>query len=200
MKKTSVLPALLASLIWCSTGLTQAAPTQQRFTTRGFQFTVGLTGARSTIEQGDSSAAGIGASVHGGYGFTRRLSLFAGVTGTTEVSGEYALAHVDLGGRLLLSEAKLRPYLLGAWTMRQSREVIPEHFDDEIVQIRGFGPSVGAGVEFGVSPEAAVDVGLVYTGGDYTERKITKDPWTDLGSDRFGGGSLRFTVGVTGRL
>jgi hypothetical protein len=43
-------------------------------------------------------------------------------------------------------------------------------------------------------------VGLVYTGGDYTEGKITKDPWTDLGSGRFGGRSLRFTVGVTARL
>jgi hypothetical protein len=83
--------------------------------------------------------------------------------------------------------------------MRQSREVIPEHFDDKIVQIRGFGPSVGAGVEFGVSPEAAVDVGLVYTGGDYTEGKITNDPWTSLGSDRVGGRSLRFTVGITAR-
>lgn len=199
MKKTSVLSALLASLTWCSTGLAQDAPTQQRFTTRGFQFTVGLTGARSAIEKGESSTAGIGVSLHGGYGITRRLSLFAGGTGTTMEAGKYALAHVDLGGRFLLSEAQLRPYLQAAWTGRQAREDIPEHFDDRVVQIRGFGPSVGAGVEYGVSPEAAVDIGLVYTGGDYTEGKITKDPWTNLGSESFGGRTLRFTVGVTAR-
>lgn len=200
MKKTSILSVLLASFTWCSTGIAQDVPPQQRFTTRGFQFTVGLTGARSTIEQGESATAGIGISLHGGYGFTRRLSLFAGGTGTTMESGKYALAHVDLGSRFLLSEAQLRPYVQAGWTGRLAREEIPEHFDDRVVQIRGFGPSVGAGVEYGVSPEAAVDVGLVYTGGDYTEGKITKDPWTDLGSDRFGGRSLRFTVGVTARL
>ncbi|HEY0037556.1 MAG TPA: outer membrane beta-barrel protein [Longimicrobium sp.] len=200
MKKTSILSALLASLIGCSTGFAQDAPAQQRFTTSGFQFTVGLTGAQSTIEEGESATTGIGISLHAGYGITRRLSLFAGGTGTTMESGKYALAHVDLGGRFLLSEAQLRPYLQAGWTGRLAREEIPEHFDDEVIQIRGAGPSVGAGVEYGVSPEAAVDVGLVYTGGDYTEGKITKDPWTDLGSDAFGARSLRFTVGVTARL
>lgn len=199
MQKTPILSALLASIVGCSTGAAQAAPTEQRFTTRGFQFSVGLTGAHATVENGESSTAGIGVSLHAGYGITRRLSLFAGGTGTTMESGKYALAHVDLGGRYLLSEAQLRPYVQAAWTGRQAREDIPEHFDDRVVQIRGFGPSVGAGVEYGVSPEASVDVGLVYTGGDYTEGKITKDPWTDLGSERFGGRTLRFTVGITAR-
>lgn len=194
-----MLPALLASLMWCSTGLAQAAPTQQQFTTRGFQFTVGLTGARSILEKGASATTGIGISLHGGYGVTRRLSLFAGGTATTMESGKYALAHVDVGGRYLLSEAELRPYVQAAWTGRLAREEIPEHFDARVIQVRGMGPSVGAGVEYGVSPEAAVDIGLVYTGGDYTEGKITDDPWTELGSNRFGGRSLRFTVGVTAR-
>ena len=194
-----MLAALLASLVWCSTGLSQAAPMDQRFTTRGFQFTVGLTGAQATIESGESATMGIGVSLHAGYGFTRRLSLFAGGTGTTMESGRYALAHVDLGGRFLLSDAQLRPYVQAAWTGRQAREEIPELIDARVVQIRGFGPSVGVGVEYGVSPEAAVDIGLVYTGGDYTEGKITKDPWTNLGSESFGGRTLRFTLGVTAR-
>jgi opacity protein-like surface antigen len=199
MKKSSMSTALLASLVWCSAGVAQAAPTEQQFTTRGFQFTVGLTGAQATVEKGESATLGIGVSLHAGYGFTRRLSLFAGGTGTTMESGKYALAHVDLGARFLLSDGELRPYVQAAWTGRQAREEIPELIDARVVQIRGVGPSVGAGVEYGVSPEAAVDIGLVYTGGDYTEGKITKDPWTNLGSESFSGRTLRLTVGVTAR-
>jgi opacity protein-like surface antigen len=195
--KTSTLAALLASLVSWSAGAAQPAPAPERFTTRGLQFGAGLTGARSSVEGGESSTDGIGVSFQVGYGLTRRLALVAGVTGTTMDGGSYALAHLDLGGRFLLSEARLRPYLQAALTGRLAREEIPEHFDDTVLQFRGFGPSVGAGVEYGVSPEAAVDVGLTWTAGDYTEGKVTDEPWRKLGSESFGGRSLRFTVGVT---
>jgi opacity protein-like surface antigen len=175
----------------------QAAPSAPAFRTTGLVLGFGLTGAAATFEGGDHTTQGVGVGVRAGYGLGR-FALVAGAAAERMDIGTYTLAQLDLGGRYLFSDARLRPYVQGAWSARVARKTLAG-WVQRTIEVRSLGPSVGAGAEYGMSPRVAVDVGLLYTGGRYTHGHVTGEPWEDLGADAYDGRSLRLDVGVVVR-
>jgi hypothetical protein len=109
--------------------------------------------------------------------------------------GDYTMGHFDLGVRYLLSTARFRPYVEGAFS---GRAVSIDVFG-ETLEIRGAGPTVGGGLEYSFGRAAALDVGLAYTFGKYTEGRLGGGSWEDLGNESIKGTSARFNIGVVWR-
>lgn len=166
-----------------------------QYKTSGVQIGAYLNGTSATYEQGDETDSGVGLTLRLGYGFGNRLSVFFAATGSSMDSGDYTLAHADFGARYLFADARLRPYVQGAFSGRALRF----DFAGETLEARGAAPTVGAGLEYGLGRSAALDVGLNYTFGNYNEGRLSGGSWEDLGEDRIESGSARVDVGVVWR-
>jgi len=175
----------------------QGTPGAQAFRTTGLTLGVGLTGAAATFEGGDHTTRGVGVGLRAGYG-VGRFTLLAGVAAERMDVGTYTLAQLDLGGRYLFSDARLRPYVQGALSARVARKTL-SGWVQRTIEVRSLGPSAGAGAEYEISPRVALDVGVLYTGGKYTHGHYTGEPWEELGADAYDGRSLRLDVGVVVR-
>jgi hypothetical protein len=186
-----ILPAAIAL------ALAAAAPAaaQEAYKTSGFVLGAYLTGAGVTVEDSDEADSGAGLTLRLGYGFGDRLAVYAAGTGSSMEDGDYNMGHFDLGLRYLLSTARLRPYAQGAISGRAL--VIP--FLGTDLEARGSGVTFGGGLEYSFGRTAALDVGLDYTVGKYTEGRVSGEPWEDLGNESFSSNSARFNVGVVWR-
>jgi opacity protein-like surface antigen len=186
--------AVLALLMSFLTAAPSSAQVIPQYNTSGIQLGAYLTGIGASYEGGDETDSGGGLTFRIGYGFSR-FSIFAAATGASMDSGDYTLAHFDVGGRVLLADARLRPYLQAAFTGRAAEiDVLGEN-----LQIRGAGPSVGGGLEYAFSRTAALDVGLHYTFGKYSEGRLNNGSWEDLGAEGMKSSTARFDVGVIWR-
>jgi hypothetical protein len=163
--------------------------------TAGFQLAAYVSGTGAMYEGADEADSGAGLTVRLGYGFTGRIAAYASASGASMESGDYTLAHADLGARFLLTDRRLRPYVQAALSGRAASIRI----FDEVFEMRGVGPTVGGGFEYGVGRSAALDVGMSYTFGKFTETRFGGGPWEKIGSDAPGSSTVRLDVGMMWR-
>ena len=175
-------------------------------TTRGFTIGLHLTGASLVVEgdQDERSSAG-GGGIHVGYGLNRRFTIFAQVDGTTfdeqntgDVEGEWTLGHFDVGVRFNFANSLRRwvPFLQGALGYRVVGVSDPVVNDASVseVSFSGAGLTLGGGTYFYISESFALDLQLLWTGGEFTTVKVDNVSVSGLDVDA---NSTRFSLGVS---
>ena len=156
----------------------------QSSTTRGLSLGAHVLGSSLTVE-GEELDAGGGLGLQAGYGINRRFTIFLTLAGTVvngvdveevpDVSGEWNMGHADLGVRFHFANSLKRwiPYLEAALGARavsvDDAQVDGEEVD---VSLRGSTLSLGAGFGYYLKERLSLDVGLRFTGGQFTERDV----------------------------
>lgn len=184
--------SLLAATVSAAPVLAQE-PTLYK--TSGVQLGAYLSGTGATYDGSDETDSGSGLTLRLGYGFNERISIYAAGTGASMEQGDYTLGHFDVGARFLVSQARLRPYLQAAYTGRAASIDI----GGETLDIRGAGPSIGGGIEYAFGRAAALDVGLNYSLGSYSEGRLGGGEWEDFGSEDLSSTSARVDIGLIWR-
>ena len=164
--------SLVAATLMCAAFAARPAAAQTapgaapvRSDARGLGVGVQLngTGVRSPGNE-SRTVAGAGLGVTLSYGMSDALSAFArGSTG-------YRSSQVDLGARYRFGSpaGALRPYVEGAVTRHAALRPAPEGSEQSLRSL-GMGVTVGAGVEYYVTPRFALDVGLAHSRGRFRE-------------------------------
>lgn len=185
-------------------GLLSATPTgAQESTTRGFMIGAHLSGASLTVEDEERNNAGGGGFVIG-YGLNRRFTIFAQVDGaqfdeqsTGNVEGDWTMGHADLGVRFHFANSLSAwvPYLQAAFGYRAVavQDPIVNGTTQEEVEISGPGFTLGGGLDFYFTETVALDVQLLWTGGEFTTLRVNNTSQTGFDVDAR---STRFNVGV----
>lgn len=207
---TSRRPQRVATRGFVVTALAAAlafAPTSahaQRSTTRGWSLGVALQGTSLTVQDGDASSGG-GLGLHAGYGFNRIVTGFVHIDGASidvpvgaAVSGQWSLAHAELGARFFLSNSlrRVRPFLE---TSIGARAVTVEDAQSGganagKVKFNGGALTFGGGLATYLKPTLSLDVGMKFTGGTFTEVDLGNVAVKNLDVDA---SSFRFGVGLT---
>lgn len=151
-----------------------------RSATRGFTVGGGLLGTSVSTDFGgkDEMDQGGGFNVEVGWGFTPKLTVFLGLSGSEvdpdgNLSDDYRLGQADLGIRYLFrgTDKQVRPYLEGALSAREIRSDDGDGPNSVTLKSRGGGLTGGGGVQIFFSPRVALDIGLDATGGSFSEFK-----------------------------
>ena len=157
----------------------------QMSSTRGWMLNAHLAGAAigSAVEDAELwRGPGLGAAI--GYGFTERLALLLNVDATRVdypgpdmadgPGGTYDLVTVDIALRTSFRDelTPLRPYLTGGITgvVRS-----PRLEDDVEIFHSGGGITLGGGLQYFTSRTLAVDLGVDFTSGSFTEVEVDGD-------------------------
>ena len=175
----------------------------QESTTRGLNVGVHFQGASLSVEGGDpDGGGGMGARI--GYGFNRIFTLYLegdGIAvdseGSEVVKGTWTLGHLDLGARFHLANA-LRswvPYLDVAVGGRFAgiKDLKVDGEDQPDIDFSGGAFSFGGGISFYFSQTFALDLGVKFTGGEFTEVQIGQG---SLGGLDLDASSTRLKLGV----
>lgn len=201
----------LAALSAAALGLlvTTGSALAQQSTTRGFTLGIHASGASISIQDRDRDNAG-GGGVRIGYGVNRRFTLFAQADGaefddaqfdappgTGNIEGPWTMAHIDLGARFHFANSLRRwvPYVqaaLGYRAVSVSDPIVDGTARNEVT-LSGAGVTLGGGIDFYFSRTLALDVQLLWTGGEFTTLKIDNVSVSgfDIDAD-----SSRFNVGI----
>jgi len=182
-----------------------AGPTSaQESTTRGFVLGGHIGLGSVSIEDSERSSGG-GGGLMLGYGINRSFTIFAQLDGATidvrnqpDVEGTWAIGHADLGVRFNFANS-LRswvPYLQGAVGVRVvSITDIPisNPASGLDVSISGGAFSFGGGFMLYPSPSFAFDLGLIWSGGEFTTLTVGSNSQSGFDTDAT---SSRFNLGV----
>lgn len=149
----------------------QAPPLPIRSDPSGFHFAGHVHGAGMTTEDDDEVESGPGLALALGWGFNRSLTLYieaaAANVAMADFDDSYTLAHVDLGARFHFgdSASSVLPYIAVAYT---GRAAVADVLGYDLT-MSGAGLSFGGGVLIFASRRAAVDLGVKWTVGTFTE-------------------------------
>ena len=175
----------------------------QESTTRGFNIGLHLSAASVTFEDQDRNDAG-GAGLSLGYGFNRRFTLFAQLDAaefdeqaTGNVEGDLVMGHAELGVRFYFANSlsKWVPYLqgaLGGRVVSVQNPVVGGTGRNE-VSYSGSALTLGGGLGYYLSRSWALDVQLLWTGGEFTTLTVDNASVSGFEVDA---NSTRFNVGV----
>ena len=175
----------------------------QRSATRGFMLGAHLSGASLTLENEDRNEAGGGGLIVG-YGVNRNITLLVQFDGaqfdeqsTGDLEGDWRMGHVDFGVRYSFANS-LRswvPYLQGAFGYRSVsvQDPIVDNVQREEVEISGGGLTLGGGVDIYFAETFALDLQLLWTGGEFNTLRVDNVSATGFDVDAT---SARFNVGV----
>lgn len=197
MHPTSPAALLVAALLLSGPAslAAQAAPLPQRSDPTGFHIAGRVAGAGIVFEDEDEAETGAGLALALGWGVNRTLTLFAEGAGASielmDGSDTYTLAHFDLGVRLNFRgpEATALPYLTLAYSGRSAGLDV----GGDLLTITGAGPTFGGGIAVFLSRSAALDLGLRWTAGAFTEAEYLGDTESiDVSAT-----SARFDLGVS---
>jgi hypothetical protein len=180
-----------------------------RSTSEGLFLEGSLHGTGFTISNDggdDDEGSGGGLGLRLGYGFNRTLALYLALNGAAiepenrrvfqETTGEdtYGLGQADLG--LQISFAHPRRALLPTLNVALSGVSATIEGENDDVEFRGGGLTLGGGLRYHFSPGLAVNVGLEGFAGTLNEVEVggvTLDfDKLDLEQPEFSGGRLRF--------
>lgn len=200
---TSTAPLITALAVLAALSLPGRSAAQES-TTRGFVLGAHVGASSIKVEDADRGNGG-GGGLFIGYGVNRRVTIFGRVDGSNievenqpDAEGTWTMAHVDLGVRFNFANS-LRsyvPYLEGAFTAR-AVEVsdLPANnaFGVDSYSFSGGAFTLGGGVMIYASQTLAFDLGLLFSGGEFTD--ITVGNTTRGGFD-LDTQSTRFNVGV----
>jgi len=169
----TLFAALLASAALLLVPPTASA--QWRSEPTGFHAAAFLNGSAITYEDDDEAESGGGVGFVLGWGLGNLVTLYLeGVAADVEFlsgGGTYTLTHADLGARFnFRSMAKRwRPYAKAAVTGLYAETDI---LGNDIFSISGAGVTVGGGIAYFISRKFAVDAGLEFTGGSFSEAEL----------------------------
>lgn len=184
MRKLPIILCFLALGLGLTQPLQAQTPAEQEeevlSDTKGFFLQGHFQGNGLTVEEDDADS-GSGLGIKAGYGFTPLFTLYLGIDaaamevadpGTQGVAAnEYTLAYVDLGGRINFRSGpnSFVPYLDGALSG------IGAVYDTNggEAAFSGAGLSLGAGFQYFISPEFALNSGLHLTFGEYNTLEIS---------------------------
>ena len=199
--KLALLPLAALALFVAA----ESAATQES-TTRGF--TIGLHGTGASLDpQGagnDRESAG-GGGMFLGYGVNRRITLFIQGDGakfdnltTDNVAGEWTMGHFDFGVRFNFANSlrKWIPFLQGALGYRAvsvDNPIVDSVARTEL-SITGAGLTLGGGVDFYLSESWALDLQLLWTGGEFNTIRVDNVSVSGLDFDAT---SSRLNLGVS---
>ena len=177
----------------------------QESTTRGFTVGLHATGASLVLEgNSDERSNAGGGGIHLGYGVNRRITIFAQGDGanfddqsTGNVEGEWTLGHFDLGVRFNFANSLRRwvPFLQAALGYR-AVSVSDPLIDNAVVNtvsISGAGLTLGGGTYIYFSESFALDLQLLWTGGEFTTLRVDN---VSVGGLDIDATSTRFNVGL----
>ena len=175
----------------------------QRSTTRGWSLGVIAQGTSLSVEDGDASSGGaLGLRV--GYGFNRIVTGFIHVDGGlidvgegAALSGKWSLSHGEIGARFHFANSLKRvvPFLE---TSVGGRVVTVEDARSNgasagKVNFNGGAFTLGGGLAAYFKPTLALDVGVKFTSGKFTEVDLGNVAVRNLDIDAT---SFRFGVGL----
>lgn len=154
----------------------------QQSTTRGFNLGVQLQGA-AIVFQNDREDSGGGIGIRAGYGFNRIVTAFLEIDGAAidvanspDLTGDWAMAHVDIGARFHFANALRRwvPYLEAAFTSRVVgvNEGTANGNTVRDVSFNGGAFTGGGGLNIYLSRTVALDVNLKVSGGEFTNVNV----------------------------
>ena len=194
----TVLTVLAFTLLAASPAMAQES------TTRGFLVGAHLGGASLSVEGSERSNGG-GGGIEVGYGLNRNFTVFLQLDGASidvrnqdDVEGTWAIGHVDLGTRFHFANS-LRswvPYLQAAFSARavQVTGLPPESaLGGDEVEFPGGAFTFGGGVMLYVGQTFAFDLGLLFSGGEFTDIRVGQTTQGGLDVDA---SSSRFNLGV----
>lgn len=190
----------------CTLGLLGLSVTPlagQKSTTRGLNLGFHVQAATLAVQDGESDGGG-GAGFRVGYGINRIITLYIeadGVSvesqGSDEFQGKWTLGHADLGVRFHFANT-LRswvPYLDvaigGRGASVKDVEAGGQGFED--ITFNGGAFSLGGGIYAYFSQTLALEVGLKFSGGEFTEVELGGLSLNNLDIDA---SSTRFKVGI----
>jgi hypothetical protein len=172
-------------------------------TTRGLSLGVYFQGASLSVEGGDPGNGG-GGGLRVGYGINRTVTLFIRADGSqTDVEdativGQWTLAHGELGARFHFANALRRwvPFLevaAGARTVSVNDATV-EGGSPADVSFSGGAFSLGGGLGVYFNQTVALDLGLIWTGGEFTDIDVGNVTVSGFDIDAR---SFRFNLGLT---
>ena len=198
--KLSLLPLAALALFFVA----ESAAAQQS-TTRGFTIGLHVSGSSLNVEGGDNERNNAGGGgIHLGYGVNRRITIFAQGDAakfdetTDNIEGEWTMGHFDVGVRFNFANSlrKWVPFLqaaLGYRAVSVSNPVVNSNPVNEL-SISGAGFTLGGGVDFYFSESWALDLQLLWTGGEFSTLRV--DNISVSGLD-FDANSSRVNLGVS---
>lgn len=202
--RSSSLPLVLGAFVLSAIVLSASPLRAQESTTRGFVLGAHLGGASLAVEGSDRSNGG-GGGLFVGYGLNRSFTLFLQLDGSSvdvrnqpDVEGSWSIGHADLGVRYHFANS-LRswvPYLQAAFTGRavQVKDLPPGSvFQDSEIEFSGGAFTLGGGIMLYPSQTFAFDLGLLFSGGEFSD--ITVGQTTQGGLD-IDASSSRFNLGI----
>ena len=203
-------PRRLASSLTLATagalGLLFLAPADgaaQVSTTRGWSFALYLQGAALSVEGGDAGGGG-GGGLRIGYGLNRTVTLFLrGDASQTDVDdasieGQWDLTHGEFGARFHFANSLRRvvPFLevaAGGRTVTVDAARVEGEAEEESLSFNGPSFSLGGGMGVHFNPSWALDLGLAWTTGEFTEIQAGA---ISVGGLDLDAKSARFNIGV----
>jgi opacity protein-like surface antigen len=164
----------LATVMAAIVATPDVSAAQARSRSTGITFGGGLAGAAlSTDFEGTTTTeSGSGFNLELGWGFTKNWSAFVGINSATiESDIEYGLAQVDLGARYTFRQPthQVRPYLDAALAGRAFNVTITDGFDTAEVEATSSGITLGGGLQIFFTQAVALDVGLNYSFGSFSD-------------------------------
>lgn len=170
----AIVGAVLALLI------VPSAASGQVSTTRGWSFGLFLQGAGLTVEGSDEAAASAGAGFRIGYGINRRFTIFVRGDGSkpdvndASIEGQWNLGHGEIGARFHFANSLRRvvPFLeaaVGARAVSVDGPTVEGSETDEELTFSGSAFSFGGGMGVHFSESWALDLGLVWSGGEFSQ-------------------------------
>ena len=204
--KLSLLPlALLPLAALVLFFVAESAPAQES-TTRGFTVGLHLTAASLSVDGGDDERNNAGGGgLYLGYGVNRRITIFVQGDGgqfdnesTDNIEGEWTMGHFDVGVRFNFANSlrKWVPFLQGALGYRvvNVNDPVVDGTARSELSISGAGVTLGGGVDYYLSESWALDLQLLWTGGEFTTLRV--DNVSVSGLD-FDANSSRVNLGVS---
>lgn len=176
------LPTTLSAAAVLALLSTPLAVGAQESTTRGLNLGLHASGASLAVEDEDRNQAG-GGGLRIGYGLNRSFMVLVQVDGARfdeqssgQVDGDWTLGHVEAGVRYHFANS-LRswvPYLQAGLGYRvvgvEDPEVEGRQVDE--AELSGSSLSLGGGVAFHLAPSVALDLEVLWSGGEFSTLRV----------------------------
>jgi opacity protein-like surface antigen len=172
--------------------------------TKGFFVGANLNQSSVTIDDPDSGTSdtesGAGLGVQAGFGFTPRIAFVVDLTGARIDSDgeEFTLGHFDLMVRYAFTGVATRfvPSLEVGYSgvAMMADDVSFDGTTTGDLTFSGTGFTLGAGVQYYMSPSFALGLGAKWTSGEFDEIEYAGESMSGLGVDM---SSTRFNIGFT---
>ncbi|MEJ2205880.1 MAG: outer membrane beta-barrel protein, partial [Gemmatimonadota bacterium] len=184
--------ALAAAILLAAGAAAQQGPPVTSDPT-GFHLAGYLNGSAIEYEGDNETESGGGIALALGWGVNRRVTIYLrGSAAEVDMAGlndTYALAHFDIAARVHFRgpEAQVLPFVMGGVSGRAAQiDLLGDPFS-----ITGAGPTLGGGVAIFLNPSLAIDIGLSWTAGTFTQaeyRGLTEEIDISATSARFEAG------------